>query len=205
MPEELGLFLGETWRMHPEVCAFTSELFYEAKLRARPGLERQCVSGPTRFAGAGLFFVPVLHEGTSAPRTPRPRRDLARPPAQRRRTASRDEAERVPDVVRELPQAGVTRTREPKIHHEPRDEFGRRAENRHEARDDSAPRGPTPTQSSISLLDDCPSPSPTPTFELAEREPTSSDRETVAAVRRQSGSDAFCARRRPQPPALVAR
>jgi uncharacterized protein len=63
MPEERGLFLGETWRLHPAICSYTSELFYEGKLRPHPGLEAQALSGPTAFAGAGLFHVPVDHEG----------------------------------------------------------------------------------------------------------------------------------------------
>jgi uncharacterized protein len=28
-----GLFLEETWRLHPQICGFTSELFYEGRLR----------------------------------------------------------------------------------------------------------------------------------------------------------------------------
>ena len=40
IPEDRGLFLEETWRLHPTICAFTSELFYEGRLRSRPGLER---------------------------------------------------------------------------------------------------------------------------------------------------------------------
>ena len=36
MPEERGLFLGETWRLHPSICSYTSELFYEHKLSAHP-------------------------------------------------------------------------------------------------------------------------------------------------------------------------
>jgi uncharacterized protein len=38
-----GLFLGETWRLHPDICTFTSELFYEGRLRSRAGLERQAI------------------------------------------------------------------------------------------------------------------------------------------------------------------
>ena len=34
-----GLFLEETWRLHPDICAFTSEVFYEGRLRSRKGLE----------------------------------------------------------------------------------------------------------------------------------------------------------------------
>jgi predicted RecB family nuclease len=63
MPQERGLFLGETWRMHPAICAFTSELFYEGKLTSHPELNVQQVVGPTPFAGAGLFYVPVTHNG----------------------------------------------------------------------------------------------------------------------------------------------
>ena len=36
-----GLFLEETWRLHPEICRFTSELFYEGRLQPRAGLEVQ--------------------------------------------------------------------------------------------------------------------------------------------------------------------
>ena len=64
-----GLFLGETWRLHPEICDFTSELFYEGRLTTRPGLERQRLAGNTPFGGAGLRYCPVAHDGnqTSSP------------------------------------------------------------------------------------------------------------------------------------------
>ncbi len=87
MPEERGLFLGETWRLHPAICAFTSDLFYEGKLRARAGLERQAIVGPTAFAGAGLVFVPVEHEGNQ--------------------NRAREEAERVAEIVKELTAPGM--------------------------------------------------------------------------------------------------
>jgi uncharacterized protein len=64
--EEAGLFLEETWRLHPAICAFTSELFYEGRLRSRPGLENQALGGDTPFAGSGLFYVPVEHAGNQA-------------------------------------------------------------------------------------------------------------------------------------------
>ncbi|KRB30871.1 nuclease [Mesorhizobium sp. Root172] len=57
-----GLFLEETWRLHPDLCAFTSELFYEGKLRSRPGLEGQIISsGPIN--GSGLRYIPITHSG----------------------------------------------------------------------------------------------------------------------------------------------
>ncbi len=58
-----GLFLADTWRLHPTICRFTSEIFYEGRLRSRPDLANQRVEGPTPFAGAGLWYVPVEHEG----------------------------------------------------------------------------------------------------------------------------------------------
>ncbi len=63
MPEDRGLFLGETWRLHPAICSYTSDLFYEGKLRSHAGLDAQVLAGPTRFAGAGLFHIAVEHEG----------------------------------------------------------------------------------------------------------------------------------------------
>jgi uncharacterized protein len=60
---ERGLFLAETYRLHPSICAFTSELFYEGRLRPRPTLERQALHGPAPLEGAGLWWLPVAHEG----------------------------------------------------------------------------------------------------------------------------------------------
>jgi hypothetical protein len=60
---EQGLFLGETWRLHPGICAFTSELFYESRLTAIPGLERQVIRSGGRTQGSGLRYMPVVHQG----------------------------------------------------------------------------------------------------------------------------------------------
>jgi uncharacterized protein len=58
-----GLFLDKTWRMHPEICRFTSELFYENRLESRAGLESQRIEGHPWLGSAGLRFLPVRHEG----------------------------------------------------------------------------------------------------------------------------------------------
>ena len=63
---EQGLFMEETWRMHPDVCAFTSEAFYEGKLGSRDGLVRQRVISDGPIAGAGLRFLPVEHVGNQS-------------------------------------------------------------------------------------------------------------------------------------------
>lgn len=58
-----GLFLDRTWRLHPDIARFTSELFYDGRLEARPenGQQRIVSTGP--FSGSGLRYVPVRHAG----------------------------------------------------------------------------------------------------------------------------------------------
>src|SRR5262249_54466706 len=56
-------FLSETWRLAPSICKFTSEVFYEGRLRAHAGLERQVLVGTAPFEGAGLWVSAVLHDG----------------------------------------------------------------------------------------------------------------------------------------------
>lgn len=66
MPPDRGLFLPITWRMLPTLTAFTSELFYEGKLAAKDGLERQILSGVDAHAGSKLWMIPVLHDGNQS-------------------------------------------------------------------------------------------------------------------------------------------
>ena len=66
MPRGRGLFLDVTRRLHPNICTFTSEIFYEGKLQSLPGLEKQAISGGTPFDGSGLFYVPVNHKGNQS-------------------------------------------------------------------------------------------------------------------------------------------
>ncbi|HEY7841632.1 MAG TPA: TM0106 family RecB-like putative nuclease [Gammaproteobacteria bacterium] len=66
IPGEAGLFLHLTRRLHPDICRFTAELFYEDRLGALPGLENQAISGAERFPPCGLVYVPVGHEGNTS-------------------------------------------------------------------------------------------------------------------------------------------
>jgi predicted RecB family nuclease len=66
IPEDRGIFLDETWRLHPDICAFISEMFYESRLSSRPGLEMQLIGGESRFSGTGLWHQPVIHEGNQS-------------------------------------------------------------------------------------------------------------------------------------------
>lgn len=63
---EQGLFLEESWRMHPVISAFISEMFYESKLTSIPDCRQQYVSAGGPFAGTGLRYVPVLHTGNQS-------------------------------------------------------------------------------------------------------------------------------------------
>ncbi len=63
MPADRGIFLPVTWRMSPTLTSFTSELFYEGKLTARDGLDRQALAGVDSMSGSRLWMVPVEHDG----------------------------------------------------------------------------------------------------------------------------------------------
>ena len=87
IPADKGLFLEKTWRLHPTLCAFTSEVFYEGRLHARDGLERQRIEGHPWLGVAGLWFIPVRQEGNQ--------------------NSSPEEVERVAGIVETLLQPGI--------------------------------------------------------------------------------------------------
>jgi len=63
MPADLGLFLDHTHRLHPDICRYISEVFYDGRLTSLPGCELQVIGGAGPLRGSGLRFVPVAHEG----------------------------------------------------------------------------------------------------------------------------------------------
>ena len=65
MPEGAGLLLDQTYRMHPDLCRYTSEVFYDGKLRGVEGLGRQEILGQGPCSGSGLRVVQVAHEGNT--------------------------------------------------------------------------------------------------------------------------------------------
>ena len=66
MPDHLGLFLDGSWRLHPKISTYTSEVFYEGRLHSHPGRERLDLEGAPPLSGTGIRFVPVLHSGQSS-------------------------------------------------------------------------------------------------------------------------------------------
>lgn len=88
--EDQGLFLAESWRLHPDVCAFTSELFYDRRLGPRPENATQRLNAQGPFDGTGLRFVPIKHSGNQS--------------------ESPEEAERISEIVEQLLRDGATWT-----------------------------------------------------------------------------------------------
>ncbi|PWK63053.1 TM0106 family RecB-like putative nuclease [Aminobacter sp. AP02] len=85
-PDE-GLFLDQTWRLHPDICRFTSELYYEGRLQSRPGLVHQAILMDGPLGGTGLRYVAVQHSGNQS--------------------SSPEEANRVRDLVNGILAAGA--------------------------------------------------------------------------------------------------
>jgi len=90
MPADRGLFLEHTRRLHPDLCRFTSEAFYEGRLEPAAGLEVQDLEAPGRISGTGVRFVPAAHVGNAS--------------------ESPEEAELVAGLVRTLVEGGATWT-----------------------------------------------------------------------------------------------
>ncbi|RTM14600.1 MAG: TM0106 family RecB-like putative nuclease [Bradyrhizobiaceae bacterium] len=88
VPADRGLFLAETWRLHPLICSFNSELFYDGRLHPHPGLENQSIKSQGRLSGAGLRYLPVAHEGNQS--------------------SSREEADTIRDLVADILSSGTT-------------------------------------------------------------------------------------------------
>lgn len=68
-PEDRGIFLPVSRRMHPEVCRYISDIVYDGRLSSIPGAERQRIlwqgTAPHSLPAAGIGFVEVVHEGNS--------------------------------------------------------------------------------------------------------------------------------------------
>jgi uncharacterized protein len=69
VPPENGIFLDRTYRMHPDVCRFISDAFYDGRLKSEAGNERQrlvlSAKADAALAPTGLRFVEVEHSGCS--------------------------------------------------------------------------------------------------------------------------------------------
>ncbi|GIK50942.1 MAG: hypothetical protein BroJett013_36390 [Alphaproteobacteria bacterium] len=65
-PPERGIFLDETWRLHPRLCGFISDAIYDRRLKAHESAaKRRLVAGssPEALPEAGLVMRRIAHEG----------------------------------------------------------------------------------------------------------------------------------------------
>jgi uncharacterized protein len=83
IPPDRGIFLERTFRLHPDVCGYISEVFYEGRLRPDGGTATR-----TTPLGTGLRYIPVEHEGN--------------------RQSSEQEAAAIATQITRLRDAGVT-------------------------------------------------------------------------------------------------
>jgi predicted RecB family nuclease len=90
MPPDRGLFLETTWRLHPDLCAFTSEVFYDHRLEPEPHLVVQRLDARRAAivdgVGPRLVQVPTIGADSESP----------------------EEAEQVALVARSLVETGAT-------------------------------------------------------------------------------------------------
>ncbi len=69
VPANRGIFLARTWRMHPELCRFVSDAFYDGRLESTEVTAQQRLILNDDAAGVlaptGLRFIEVQHEGNT--------------------------------------------------------------------------------------------------------------------------------------------
>ncbi len=69
IPPERGIFLAETWRMHPDVCRFISDAVYDSRLQSAPGRDVQRLllgdGAHPALRPTGIRFWPVEHDECS--------------------------------------------------------------------------------------------------------------------------------------------
>jgi uncharacterized protein len=79
MPPDRGLFLETTWRLHPALCAFTSEVFYDDRLEPEAHLEVQRMrASAADGVGPRLLAVPTAGADNESPDEADAVADLAR-------------------------------------------------------------------------------------------------------------------------------
>ena len=61
--KDRGLFLETTWRMHPAINEYISELFYDKRLHTKPETANQKLEGSLVYPEPGLYVEVVKHEG----------------------------------------------------------------------------------------------------------------------------------------------
>ena len=68
IPDDFGIFLARTWRLHPRICSFISGAVYDDRLHSEPVTASRVIrlgrsARKWIHKDAGLLYVPVLHDG----------------------------------------------------------------------------------------------------------------------------------------------
>ena len=68
IPDDFGIFLARTWRLHPRICSFISGAVYDDRLQSEPVTASRVLrlgrsARKWIYKDAGLMYVPVLHDG----------------------------------------------------------------------------------------------------------------------------------------------
>ena len=63
---EQGVFLNKTWRMHPAISNYISELFYDNRLETVPATATQGLIGNIKYKQPGIYFHAVEHNGNQS-------------------------------------------------------------------------------------------------------------------------------------------
>jgi uncharacterized protein len=68
IPNDLGVFLPQTYRLHPSICEFISQMVYDGRLKSAPPASKRKILPKAKSSmpyEAGIVYVPVVHEGNS--------------------------------------------------------------------------------------------------------------------------------------------
>jgi len=67
IPADLGVFLPQTYRMHPDVCSLISDQVYDGRLQSAEQTEKHIIALPPEILPKqfGVHFIPVDHEGNT--------------------------------------------------------------------------------------------------------------------------------------------
>lgn len=63
LPDDEGIFLDLTQRLHPEICQFISEAMYNGRLENAPHCKKRSIVMSTGAHVSGIRWCPVEHEG----------------------------------------------------------------------------------------------------------------------------------------------
>jgi uncharacterized protein len=63
VPDDEGIFLDVTQRLHPEICQFISEAMYNGRLENAPHCNKRSIIMATGAHESGIRWCPVEHEG----------------------------------------------------------------------------------------------------------------------------------------------